>query len=159
MNAAPPRYFLLFSDASEQRVRLSAESKILASTFERFRLYRLLNLLYKEKLSFQALPINILSITRFVSIIYADRSIVENSFLNFLLDPLTMGPWWPGLGTIKLDIEIYDFTQEGFLLIFYLSGHLILLSKSGSPRAWIHSISIGSNQYFVVSTMNSSPNT
>ena len=35
-------YFLLFfSDASERRVWLSAESKILASTFERFRLYRL----------------------------------------------------------------------------------------------------------------------
>ena len=36
------RYFLLFfSDASERRVSLSAESKILASTFGRFRLYRL----------------------------------------------------------------------------------------------------------------------
>ena len=32
---------LSFFDASERRVRLSAESKILASTFERFRLYRL----------------------------------------------------------------------------------------------------------------------
>ena len=31
----------LFSDASERRVWLSAESKIFASTFERFRLYRL----------------------------------------------------------------------------------------------------------------------
>ena len=34
-------YFLLFFDASERRVWLSAESKILASTFGRFRLYRL----------------------------------------------------------------------------------------------------------------------
>ena len=33
--------FSLFSDASERRVWLSAESKILAFTFERFRLYRL----------------------------------------------------------------------------------------------------------------------
>ena len=33
--------FFSFSDASERRVWLSAESKILASTFERFRLYRL----------------------------------------------------------------------------------------------------------------------
>ena len=33
--------FSFFSDASERRVWLSAESKILASTFERFRLYRL----------------------------------------------------------------------------------------------------------------------
>ena len=31
----------LFSDASERRVGLNAESKILASTFGRFRLYRL----------------------------------------------------------------------------------------------------------------------
>ena len=36
------RYFLLFfSDASERQVWLNAESKILASTFGRFRLYRL----------------------------------------------------------------------------------------------------------------------
>ena len=36
------RYFLLFfSDASKRRVWLSAESKILASTFGRFHLYRL----------------------------------------------------------------------------------------------------------------------
>ena len=33
--------FSLYSDASERRVWVSAESKILASTFERFRLYRL----------------------------------------------------------------------------------------------------------------------
>ena len=40
--AAPSRYFLLFfAEASERRVWLSAESKILASTFGRFRLYRL----------------------------------------------------------------------------------------------------------------------
>ena len=32
----------LFSDVFERRVWLSAESKILASTFERFRLYRLI---------------------------------------------------------------------------------------------------------------------
>ena len=37
------RYFLLFlSDASERRVLLSTESNILASTFGRFRLYRLM---------------------------------------------------------------------------------------------------------------------
>ena len=43
VNAAQPRYFLFFfSDASERRVWLSAESKILASTFGRFRLYRLM---------------------------------------------------------------------------------------------------------------------
>ena len=40
VNAAPPRYFLLFF-SNERRVWLSAESKILASTFGRFRLYRL----------------------------------------------------------------------------------------------------------------------
>ena len=33
--------FCSFSDAAEQRVLLSADSKILASTFGRFRLYRL----------------------------------------------------------------------------------------------------------------------
>ena len=37
----------LFSDASERRVWLSAESKILAFTFGRFRLYRLKGLLFK----------------------------------------------------------------------------------------------------------------
>ena len=40
VNAAPP-FSSLFIDASERRVWLSAESKILAFTFERFRLYRL----------------------------------------------------------------------------------------------------------------------
>ena len=34
--------FLFFSDASKRRVWLKAESKILASTFGRFRLYRLI---------------------------------------------------------------------------------------------------------------------
>ena len=51
VNAAPPRYFLLFSDAFERRVRLSAESKILAFTFERFRLYRL-KTLFENRLKF-----------------------------------------------------------------------------------------------------------
>ena len=41
VNAASPRFFLLFCDAFERRLWLSAESKILASTFGRFRLYRL----------------------------------------------------------------------------------------------------------------------
>ena len=37
----------LFSNASKRRVRLSAESKILASTFGRFRLYRLKFICFK----------------------------------------------------------------------------------------------------------------
>ena len=37
----------LFSNASERRVRLSAESKILASTFGHFRLYRLKCICFK----------------------------------------------------------------------------------------------------------------
>ena len=41
----------LFSDASERRVRFSAESKILASTFGRFGLYRLREIVCK-------LPVN-----------------------------------------------------------------------------------------------------
>ena len=41
--------FFSFSDASERRLSLSTESKILASTFGRFRLYRLNNL-YKPKI-------------------------------------------------------------------------------------------------------------
>ena len=36
--------FLFFSDASERRVWLSAESKTLASTFGRFRRYRLIKI-------------------------------------------------------------------------------------------------------------------
>ena len=46
------RYFLIFfSDASERWVWLSAESKILASTFGRFRLYRLTyKILWKKNL-------------------------------------------------------------------------------------------------------------
>ena len=41
------RVFSFFSDASERRVKVSAESKILALTFERFRLYRLKHAYYK----------------------------------------------------------------------------------------------------------------
>ena len=37
--------FFFFSDTSERRVWLSAESKILASTFGRFRLYRLIKVI------------------------------------------------------------------------------------------------------------------
>ena len=44
----PKEDMLFFSDASERRVWLNAESKILASTFGRFRLYRLTNLLRSE---------------------------------------------------------------------------------------------------------------
>ena len=46
-------FLLFFSDASERRVWLSAESKVLASTFGRFRLYRLKVTTKKIKLTIE----------------------------------------------------------------------------------------------------------
>ena len=70
-------FFLFFSDAFERRVRLSAESKILASYFGRFRLYRLIIRLIRKIVIFENTVIVKSSSKVF------EHSFFKNGFLEF----------------------------------------------------------------------------